>query len=84
MLTDRVSELLDCPQPLYVDGQSKRCCESPPVHRSLLARLVCLFVVVVGFFLFSKSMELETEKKHYIRLHIENQNMRMKKEEDEV
>ena len=47
VLTDRVSELLDCPQPLYVDGQSKCCCESPPVHRSLLARLVCLFVVVV-------------------------------------
>ena len=44
VLTDRVSELLDCPQPLYVDGQSKCCCESPPVHRSLLARLVCLFV----------------------------------------
>ena len=81
MLTDRVSELLDCPQPLYVDGQSKRCCESPPVHRSLLARLVCLIVVVV---LCSKSLELETEKKHYIRLHIENQKMRMKKEEDEV
>ena len=47
VLTDRVSELLDCPQPLYVDGQSKCCCESPPVHRSLLARLVCLLVVVV-------------------------------------
>ena len=52
VLTDRVSELLDCPQPLYVDGQSKCCCESPPVHRSLLARLVCLFVVVVVVFVF--------------------------------